>query len=94
MNCMSSRWSKLRYQYTTPALQVYIRGLSPDETTWLTRAMVESGVSSAPHYSSYTDCWVCHQVKLVWPVDWAGSLVDKHSTGGVGDKAGTVTSAE
>ena len=60
--------------------------------------MVESGVSSAlntaAHHSSCTDCWVCHQVKLVWPVDWVGSLVDKHSTGGVGDKAGTVTSAE
>ena len=47
-----------------------------------------------PHNCSYTDFWLCHQVKLVWPVDWVGSLVDKHSTGGVGDKAGTITEVE
>lgn len=49
-------------------MAVYIRGLSLQETSHLTRAMVESGVT------------------LSWPADWRASLVDKHSTGGVGDK--------
>lgn len=38
------------------------------ETAWLTRAMVGSGVS------------------LEWPEQWRHLVLDKHSTGGVGDK--------
>ena len=38
------------------------------ETAWLTRAMVGSGVS------------------LEWPKQWRHLVLDKHSTGGVGDK--------
>ena len=39
------------------------------ETAWLTRAMVDTGVS------------------MDWPLEWRHLCVDKHSTGGVGDKA-------
>ncbi len=48
----------------------YVRGLSDDETVWLTRAMTESGEV------------------LVWPD--GPPCVDKHSTGGVGDKVSLV----
>ena len=46
--------------------------LNDDETTYLTKAMKESGSV------------------LNWPPEWRGSLVDKHSTGGVGDKTSLV----
>jgi len=49
-------------------MAVYVHGLSLQETSWLTKAMVSSGMT------------------LTWPKEWAGQLVDKHSTGGVGDK--------
>jgi len=49
-------------------MAVYVHGLSLQETSWLTRAMVDSGMT------------------LTWPKEWEGLLVDKHSTGGVGDK--------
>ena len=47
-----------------------IHGLNVQETAWLTRAMVGSGVS------------------LEWPEEWRHLVLDKHSTGGVGDKVG------
>lgn len=50
---------------------VYCRGMSPDETAALTRAMTASGTV------------------LTWP-GLAGPFVDKHSTGGVGDKVSLV----
>merc|ERR1711971_636764 len=49
-------------------MAVYVRGLNLQETSYLTRAMVQSGIT------------------LSWPKAWIPSLVDKHSTGGVGDK--------
>lgn len=49
-------------------MAVCIQGLSLKETSWLTRAMMDSGSV------------------LSWPKDWDTKLVDKHSTGGVGDK--------
>merc|ERR1712088_20413 len=49
-------------------MAVYVRGLNLQETSYLTRAMVQSGIT------------------LSWPKAWTPSLVDKHSTGGVGDK--------
>lgn len=49
-------------------MAVYVRGLNLQETTFLTRAMMESGLT------------------LSWPHSWKEYLVDKHSTGGVGDK--------
>merc|ERR1712038_248764 len=49
-------------------MAVYVRGLNLQETSCLTRAMVQSGIT------------------LSWPKAWTNSLVDKHSTGGVGDK--------
>ena len=49
-------------------MAMYLKGLNPDETVSLTKAMLSSGIS------------------LQWPDEWKGSIADKHSTGGVGDK--------
>ena len=61
------RWSE--GQAAAMAMAIFLRGLSPDETVALTRAMTLSGEV------------------LQWPAaDWHGPVLDKHSTGGVGDK--------
>jgi len=49
-------------------MAVYVHGMTLQETSCLTKAMVDSGMT------------------LTWPKEWEGKLVDKHSTGGVGDK--------
>jgi pyrimidine-nucleoside phosphorylase len=59
------------YQASAMLMAILIRGMSPEETSFLTDAMVRSGV------------------RVSYP-DVAGIPVDKHSTGGVGDKASLV----
>lgn len=59
------------YQMSALAMAIFFQGMTPEETSALTDAMLHSGRT------------------LTWPAD-APLRVDKHSTGGIGDKTSLV----
>ena len=59
------------YQMSALAMAIFFQGMTPEETSALTDAMLHSGRT------------------LSWPAD-APPRVDKHSTGGIGDKTSLV----
>ncbi|HUX12702.1 MAG TPA: thymidine phosphorylase, partial [Spirochaetia bacterium] len=59
------------YQVSAWLMSVFFRGMSPTETAFLTREMIESG-------------------KTIDLSGLTGPFVDKHSTGGVGDKVSLI----
>lgn len=71
----------------------YLNGMNAAELAVLTNAMTYSGknLSLFNSFPNQTGIQLFLGETLSWPEEWKPSLVDKHSTGGVGDKISLVS---
>ena len=77
-----------REQIGAMLMAIFLKGMTGEETADLTRAMMHSGTCVLCDLINvhYRDTCCIAGETLSWPQFPPGSVVDKHSTGGVGDK--------
>ena len=86
---MSHKSQDIQVSQVLPCCQVVSGGVADCQLgAWL-MAVVLRGLTGR-EVSWLTAGMVGTGARLSWPDDWAGRMVDKHSTGGVGDKVSLV----